>query len=50
MAARQGLVRGRCTTTTVAAHPEEATAVFAELGLTGPFWDMAAPAAGVDDR
>ena len=30
--------------------PEEATAVFAELGLTGPFWDMAAPAAGVDDR
>jgi hypothetical protein len=21
--------------------PEEATAVFAELGLTGPFWDMA---------
>jgi hypothetical protein len=26
--------------------PEEATAVFAELGLTGPFWDMAGPAAG----
>ena len=25
--------------------PEEATAVFAELGLTGPFWDMAGSAA-----
>jgi hypothetical protein len=22
--------------------PREATAVFAELGLTGPFWDMGA--------
>ena len=25
--------------------PDEATAVFAELGLTGPFWDMGAPPA-----
>jgi hypothetical protein len=27
--------------------PEEATAVFAELGLTGRFWDMDAAASGV---
>jgi hypothetical protein len=30
--------------------PEEATAVFAELGLTGPFWDMCDPAAGGEGR
>ena len=30
--------------------PAEATAVFAELGLTGPFWDMAGPAAGGEGR
>jgi hypothetical protein len=26
--------------------PEEATAVFAELGLTGPFWDMGGQGGG----
>jgi hypothetical protein len=26
--------------------PEEAAAVLAELGLTGPFWDMGTPPAG----
>jgi hypothetical protein len=30
--------------------PAEATAVFAGLGLTGPFWDMAGPAEGGEDR
>ena len=30
--------------------PPEATAVFASLGLTGPFWDMAGPAGGGEAR
>ena len=30
--------------------PEEATALFAELGLKGPFWDMGAADGGLDPR
>ena len=42
MATRAGVVRGSAATSWRRRTPEEAHAIFASIGLTGPFWDLLA--------